>query len=71
MELPLRILTPFDDLEKSDVIKKGRALPLELTLSCANPRGSLHCGACTKCAERTEGFRAAGIADPTRYAGSR
>jgi len=68
MELPLRVLTPFAGLEKSDVIMKGRALPLELTLSCANPRGSLHCGACTKCAERAEGFRAAGIADPTRYA---
>ena len=68
MELPLRILTPFAGLEKSDVIKQGRALPLELTLSCANPRGSRHCGACTKCAERAEGFREAGIADPTRYA---
>ncbi len=67
MELPLRVMTPFDGLEKSDVIKKGRALPLELTLSCANPRGSLHCGGCTKCAERAEGFRAAGIEDPTRY----
>ena len=68
MELPLRILTPFHGLEKSDVVMKGRAMPLELTLSCANPRGSLHCGACTKCAERAEGFRDAGIADPTRYA---
>jgi 7-cyano-7-deazaguanine synthase len=68
MELPLRVLTPFEGLEKSAVIKKGRALPLELTLSCANPRGSLHCGACTKCAERVQGFKTAGIADPTRYA---
>ena len=68
MELPLRVLTPFEGLEKSDVIRKGRALPLELTLSCANPRGSLHCGSCTKCAERVQGFRAAHIADPTRYA---
>jgi 7-cyano-7-deazaguanine synthase len=68
MELPLRVLTPFAGLEKSDVIMKGRALPLELTLSCANPRGSIHCGACTKCAERIEGFREAHIADPTRYA---
>jgi 7-cyano-7-deazaguanine synthase len=67
MEFPLRVLTPFEGLEKSDVIKKGRALPLELTLSCANPRGSIHCGACTKCAERVEGFRDAGIVDPTRY----
>jgi len=68
MELPLRVVTPFEGREKSDVIKKGRALPLELTLSCANPRGSFHCGACTKCAERVEGFRAAGVPDPTRYA---
>ncbi len=68
MELPLRVLTPFGGLEKSDVIRKGRALPLALTLSCANPRGSLHCGTCTKCAERVQAFRAAGIADPTRYA---
>jgi 7-cyano-7-deazaguanine synthase len=67
MELPLRILTPFSGLEKCDVIKKGRALPLELTLSCANPRGSVHCRDCTKCAERAEGFREAGIEDPTRY----
>ena len=68
MELPLRVLTPFEGLEKSDVIRKGRALPLQLTLSCANPRGSLHCGACTKCAERVQGFRAAQVPDPTRYA---
>ena len=68
MELPLHVLTPFEGLEKSDVIRRGRALPLELTLSCANPRGSVHCGACTKCAERVEGFRDAGIVDPTRYA---
>lgn len=67
MELPLRIRTPFEGLEKSEVIKKGKALPLELTLSCANPKRGLHCGACTKCAERIEGFRDAGIADPTRY----
>ncbi len=68
MELPLRIRTPFLGLKKSDVIRKGRALPLQLTLSCARPRGSLHCGACTKCAERVRGFRDAGIPDLTRYA---
>jgi 7-cyano-7-deazaguanine synthase len=68
MELPLRVLTPFEGLEKSDVIRTGSALPLQLTLSCANPRGSLHCGRCTKCAERVQGFRAAHVPDPTRYA---
>ncbi len=68
MELPLRVLTPFKGFEKSDVIRKGRALPLQLTLTCANPRGSRHCGKCTKCAERVQGFRDAGVPDPTRYA---
>jgi 7-cyano-7-deazaguanine synthase len=68
MELPLRVLIPFEGLEKSDVIRKGSALRLQLTLSCANPRGSLHCGWCTKCAERVQGFRAAHVPDPTRYA---
>ena len=68
MQLPLRVLTPFARLDKAGVIKKGRGLPLQLTLSCARPRGAIHCGACTKCAERIQGFRDAGIPDPTRYA---
>jgi 7-cyano-7-deazaguanine synthase len=71
MELPLRVTTPFEGLEKADVIRKGRALPLQPTLSCANPRGSIHCGACTKRAERIEGFHAASVPDPTRYARNR
>ena len=68
MRLPLRVLTPFARLDKAGVIKKGGELPLQLTLSCARPLGTIHCGACTKCAERIEGFREAGIPDPTRYA---
>lgn len=71
LDLPLRVLTPFAGLEKPDVIRRGRALALELTLSCANPRATLHCGACTKCAERVQGFRDAGVPDPTRYSGRR
>lgn len=67
MELPLRVLTPFARLDKAGVIKRGRGLPLQLTLSCARPHGAIHCGACTKCAERIEGFREAGVPDPTRY----
>jgi 7-cyano-7-deazaguanine synthase len=68
MELPLRVMTPFARLDKAAVIRKGRGLPLELTLSCARPHGAIHCGACTKCAERIQGFREAGVSDPTRYA---
>ncbi len=66
--LPLRIRTPFAGMTKAQVIRKGRALRLELTLTCASPRGAIHCGRCTKCAERAQGFAAAHISDPTRYA---
>jgi 7-cyano-7-deazaguanine synthase len=65
--LELRIRTPFARMTKADVIKRGAGLPLELTVSCARPRGLVHCGACTKCAERVEGFRRAGVPDPTIY----
>ena len=66
----IAIETPFTTLEKSDVIRLGSELgvPLELTLSCMNPQNGLHCGRCSKCRERRDGFAAAGIPDPTRYA---
>jgi 7-cyano-7-deazaguanine synthase len=66
--IKLKISTPFAGMTKGEVIKQGIDLPLELTLSCARPRGTVHCGACTKCAERFEGFVAAGVSDPTVYA---
>jgi 7-cyano-7-deazaguanine synthase len=62
------ILRPFADLHKADVLHRGLDMPLELTFSCLRPVHGLHCGACNKCGERKEGFRAAGIPDPTRYA---
>lgn len=68
--LRLKIATPWVGKSKADVIRLGRGLPLELTVSCIRPRGTTHCGRCTKCAERMEGFAAAGIPDPTRYAAS-
>ncbi len=66
--LKLRVRTPFAGLTKAEVIQRGAGMPLELTLSCAHPNRNLHCGACTKCAERIDGFRDAGVADPTSYA---
>jgi len=66
--IKLRIVTPFAGLTKGDVVKRGAGMPLHLTLSCARPNGILHCGACTKCAERVEGFAMASIPDPTSYA---
>jgi 7-cyano-7-deazaguanine synthase len=66
----IAIDTPFAAIEKSDVIRLGVELgvPLELTLSCMNPRQDLHCGQCSKCRERRDAFADAGIGDPTRYA---
>jgi 7-cyano-7-deazaguanine synthase len=61
---------PFVQLHKADVIRLGHELgvPLELTLSCMNPRDGLHCGECSKCRERRDAFNDAGIEDPTQYA---
>jgi len=70
LDRALTIATPFASMEKSDVIRLGVELgvPLDLTLSCMNPRGNLHCGQCSKCRERRDAFNEAGAADPARYA---
>jgi 7-cyano-7-deazaguanine synthase len=73
LDHPIAIATPLASMHKDDVIRRGAELgvPLELTLSCMNPvNGSrpLHCGVCSKCRERRDGFVAAGVSDPTTYA---
>jgi 7-cyano-7-deazaguanine synthase len=64
------IETPFATMDKGDVIRLGIELgvPLALTLSCMNPQNGLHCGQCSKCRERRDGFADAGVPDPTAYA---
>lgn len=64
----VRVLRPYSALHKTDVLHRGRGLPLEHTFSCIRPANGLHCGACSKCAERQAGFRDAGMPDPTTYA---
>jgi 7-cyano-7-deazaguanine synthase len=64
----VRIVRPFADLSKLEVMHLGREYPLELTFSCIAPHGDLHCGACNKCAERQEAFRLIEAFDPTTYA---
>ena len=67
---PIAIDAPFVRMDKAAVIRLGLELgvPLELTLSCMNPQGGLHCGRCSKCRERRDAFREAEVTDPTQYA---
>jgi 7-cyano-7-deazaguanine synthase len=69
----VRLLQPYGKLHKADVLRRGRDLPLQWTLSCIRPtpgpHGERHCGVCNKCAERRKGFQEAGLLDPTDYAG--
>jgi 7-cyano-7-deazaguanine synthase len=64
------IQAPFTALHKADVIRLGAALGvrLERTLSCMNPQAGRHCGLCSKCRERRDGFAEAGVPDLTAYA---
>ncbi len=65
---PVRLLRPVATLSKSELIRQGRAYPLELSFSCISPQGGRHCGACNKCAERQDAYAVAGLRDPTAYA---
>lgn len=64
----LSIEAPFRHRKKSTLIAEHADLPLELTLTCADPQRGAHCGACSKCVERHVAFLAAGVPDRTRYA---
>jgi 7-cyano-7-deazaguanine synthase len=63
----VQILRPYGGLDKTEVMRRGRGLPLERTFSCIRPAVGRHCGRCNKCAERRRAFADAGMADPTDY----
>ena len=69
LDRPLEIAAPLSALHKEDVIRLGleRSVPLEHTLSCMQPVGDRHCGRCSKCRERQQAFKAAGVTDVTTY----
>ena len=70
LDATISIDAPFAAMKKADVIRLGRSLgvPFELTLSCMQPKDGRHCGRCSKCRERIEGFREVGERDPAEYA---
>ena len=67
----LVIHTPIIHMSKSDIVREGTRLGVDygMTVSCyqANAKGHA-CGVCDSCRLRKQGFHAAGIDDPTRYA---
>ena len=66
----LRIHTPLLALDKAAIIRLGKALGVDfsLTHSCYDPAADGRaCGACDACRLRRRGFEVAGLADPTRY----
>jgi len=68
---PTRIRAPLIAMTKSEIIRQGAALGVDFsqTVSCYQADGQGRaCGRCDSCRLRHEGFAAAGIADPTRYA---
>jgi 7-cyano-7-deazaguanine synthase len=65
----ITIEAPYRTWTKADVVRRGAALgvPLDRTVSCMNPEGLVHCGACSKCRERHDAFQEALGVDPTAY----
>lgn len=62
---------PLIDLSKADIIRLGMSLGIDyaLTHSCYAPAADGRaCGRCDSCQIRRDGFAAAGVPDPTRYA---
>jgi len=66
----LTIQSPLIKMTKAEIIQQGLRLGVDYsqTISCyqANSEG-LACGKCDSCHFRREGFKHAGMADPTRY----
>jgi len=66
----LTVHAPLISLTKAEIIRLGRELDVDfaMTISCyqPDPTGAA-CGVCDSCRLRREGFREAGVTDPTRY----
>jgi len=67
----IRVHAPLQFMSKADIVREGVRLGVDFaqTVSCyqADDDGRA-CGHCDACRLRADGFAAAGVADPTRYA---
>lgn len=66
----IRILSPFDKLDKAGIVKQGIELGIEEimfnTWTCYKGKG-IHCGKCGACTERKEAFNLNNLEDLTEY----
>ncbi len=66
----ISIHAPLIEMSKADIIRIGTKLGIDytLTLSCYDPDpAGMACGECDACILRKNGFKDAGVRDPTRY----
>ncbi len=66
----IQLHTPLIDLSKEAIIAKGLHLSVDysVTVSCYQAdKDGLACGVCDSCRLRQNGFKAAGVVDPTHY----
>src|SRR6185503_18428761 len=65
-----KIHAPLSGMTKADIIREGTRLGVDygMTHSCYDPDAlGRACGRCDSCLIRRDGFRAAGVPDPTTY----
>lgn len=65
---PIKVLTPFLEFNKIDIVRAGETLKVDfsLTQTCYKGREKA-CGKCGSCQERLEAFSRNGIKDPIQY----
>ncbi len=64
----IRLLTPYTNLTKADIARRGKTLGIDYSETWSCYRGGEHqCGRCGTCRERREALREAGIEDTTVY----
>ncbi len=66
----IRVQAPLMHMSKADIASEGARLGVDFsqTVSCYQADDAGHaCGHCDACLLRAEGFRLAGISDPTHY----